>query len=79
MSVLTESCYDCGGDIPNGLGEPRLAQLRELPGAATDAWGWVKLCPTCGRRRQRRRLAVLALVSLFVGALTLVVAYPLLS
>jgi hypothetical protein len=79
MYLIAESCHDCGREIPDGLGEPRLARLPGRPATGAEGWGWVQVCPACGTRRQRRRRTVLALVSLLVAALALLVAYPLLS
>jgi hypothetical protein len=75
MSSSSESCYECGGEIPVGLGQLQLACLWKLSGAG-EHWGWVEICPACGQRRHRRRMLVLALAALFVAGLTALVAYP---
>lgn len=78
MSVSTESCYECGRDIPEGLGEPLYACLWSMPRGGATYWGWVQLCPSCGGGRRLRHLALLIGFSLFLAALTALVAWPLL-
>jgi hypothetical protein len=77
MPISSESCHECGRDIPNGLGEPLRACLWNVPAASGEHWGWVEVCPSCARRLRLRRAAILVVVSLVVGGLTAIVAYPL--
>jgi hypothetical protein len=78
MSVSTESCYECGSDIPDGLGEAVYACLWDMPGAGGQHWAWVPACPSCAGARRRRRAALLIGAALLVSALTALVVYPLL-
>jgi len=75
MSVSSESCYECGQDIAEGVGEPLYACLWNLPGAGGHHWAWVQVCPSCGAARRSRRTALLAGVALLVGALTALAGY----
>jgi len=78
MSVSSEPCYECGRNIPDGWGEPLYACLWRLPGLGEERWDWVEVCPSCASRQRRDRVLLLGMVSLIVGALTALVAYPLL-
>jgi hypothetical protein len=75
MSVSSESCYECGRDIPDGLGEPLYACLWNMPSAGGEHWAWVQVCPSCGGARRSQRRALLTAVSLFVSALAALLAY----
>jgi hypothetical protein len=78
MSISTESCYECGRDIPEGLGEPLYACLWSMPRGGATYWGWVQVCPSCGIGLRHRRQALLVGFSLFVAALTALTALVLL-
>jgi hypothetical protein len=76
MSVITETCYDCGCDVAEGACQTVRACLWSLPGAGQH-WAQVPICSACAGRR-RHLSAALAGVWLLLAALTALVAYPLL-
>jgi hypothetical protein len=77
MSVSTDSCYECGRGIPDGVGELAHVCLGVLPGDIPH-WAWVEVCPECARRAGLQRRLWLSLVFVLVAVLTSIVAYPLL-
>lgn len=76
MSIASETCYECGRDIPDGLGQPASACVGTLPGG-TFLWSWVDVCPECALKSQRRSRLWLAFACVLVALLTFAVACPL--
>jgi hypothetical protein len=73
----TLPCYDCGRLFPEHLAQSYPACLWKDPDAIDGAehWSWAEVCPSCARRRVRRRRAVRALGLLLAGAFAFALGY----